>query len=128
MPRKRGPSKGAKYLATNPHPLGRIIAETRRKKGLTQTALAEKSGIFKRTITYYEREQLNPTVATLTRLAEALGVSPQKFLSVPTGEPKTIDRSLRKRFQLAERLPQAARNDIKRYIDNVAKAYGVSED
>jgi transcriptional regulator with XRE-family HTH domain len=127
MHAKHGPAKGTKYIGTNQHHFGKILATLRRKKGLTQIELAGKSGVSKRSITYYERETKNPSVAVLNKLAAALEVSVEKFLYGNT-EAIALDRSLSKRFEAAQRLPSTARNDIKRYIDNVAKAYGTNED
>jgi len=128
MTTKHGPEKGSKYIGTNQHHFGKILAVLRRKKGLTQIELAEKSGVSKRAITYYERETKNPSVAVLDKLAAALDVSVEKFLNGNTVDPIALDRSLGKRFDIAQRLPPIARNDIKRYIDNVAKAHGITED
>jgi transcriptional regulator with XRE-family HTH domain len=124
---KHGPEKGTKYIGTNQHHFGKMLATLRRKKGLTQIELAGKSGVSKRAITYYERETKNPSVAVLNKLATALEVPVEKFLYKNT-ESIALDRSLSKRFEVAQHLPSTARNDIKRYIDNVAKAYGASED
>ena len=123
MNKKKGPAKGTKYIGTNPHSLGKILAQLRRKKGLTQKELAEKSEVSKRTITYYERETLNPSLRSLKKLAAALEVPVEKFLDGKPNEKVIPDRGLNKRFEIAQKLPAAARNDIKRYIDNVVKAY-----
>jgi transcriptional regulator with XRE-family HTH domain len=127
MHTKHGPEKGTKYIGTNQHHFGKILAAMRRKKGLTQVELAEKSGVSKRAITYYERETKNPSVAVLNKLATTLETPVEKFLNNNAADPITLDRSLSKRFEVAQRLPPTARNDIKRYVDNMAKAYGVGE-
>lgn len=46
----------------------------RREKGLTQEALAEKSGLSQQYISGLENGQRNPTIVTLYELATALGV------------------------------------------------------
>ncbi len=52
---------------------GNALAEARSARGLTQSQLAEKSGIDQSDISKIERGQANPSVSTLQRLAEALG-------------------------------------------------------
>lgn len=56
--------------------MGYKIKEMRQKKNMTQSELAEKSGVSRTTIYFLEsgaKEQT--TVDTLTRIAKALGVS-----------------------------------------------------
>lgn len=56
--------------------MGYKIKEMRQKKNMTQSELAEKSGVSRTTIYFLEsgtKEQT--TVDTLTKLAKALGVS-----------------------------------------------------
>lgn len=55
--------------------VGRNFARLRQEKGLTQEAVAERSGISQQYLSGLERGQRNPTVITLHELAQALGVS-----------------------------------------------------
>ena len=55
--------------------VGRNAARIRREKGLTQEALAERSGLSQQYISGLEQGQRNPTIVTLYELATALGVS-----------------------------------------------------
>ena len=61
------------------------LRQIRRMKNLTQTALAEKSGINRVSIARYESGRIVPTVKSLMRLSRALGVSMDKLLE---GEKK----------------------------------------
>jgi transcriptional regulator with XRE-family HTH domain len=128
MSTKKGPQKGTRYIATNPHHFGKNLAEIRRKKGFTQTELAKKSGVSKRTITYYERETQNPSLATMTKLANALDVPAERFLPKKETEKATaVDRSLSKRFNQAQQLPLNAKNELKKIIDGMVRAYDVAK-
>lgn len=60
--------------------LGAMLAEARRAHNLTQLALSEATGIQQSEISRIERGVGNPTAATLTRLASALG---QKIVLAP---------------------------------------------
>ncbi len=51
----------------------RTIAYARRLSGLSQKALSEKTGIDQSDISKIERGVANPSVATLERIARALG-------------------------------------------------------
>lgn len=50
------------------------LINARRRSGLTQQALAERSGIRQSVISRLERGNGNPSVKTLQRLAEGMGM------------------------------------------------------
>jgi transcriptional regulator with XRE-family HTH domain len=54
--------------------VGRNLARIRTAKGLTQEALAERSGFSQQYLSGLERGRRNPTIVTLYELAQALGV------------------------------------------------------
>lgn len=60
--------------------LGSALATARRARSLTQPALSALTGIQQAEISRIERGSGNPTVATLLKLADALG---QRFMLVP---------------------------------------------
>ena len=53
---------------------GNLIKEARKSKGLTQKELGEKLGIGESRVSKYESGKENPTLATLQKIADALGV------------------------------------------------------
>lgn len=53
--------------------LGKILKETRIKKGMTQAALAEKAGVTIRSITYWENGKKKMTVDSADKVFYALG-------------------------------------------------------
>lgn len=55
--------------------VGANAARIRKERGLTQEALAEKSGLSQQYISGLENGLRNPTVVTLYELAQALGVN-----------------------------------------------------
>ena len=59
--------------------LGRNLRRVRTAAGLTQTALAKRSGIHRSYVSDLEAGQRNPTALTLQRLAKVLGVTPTVF-------------------------------------------------
>jgi transcriptional regulator with XRE-family HTH domain len=54
--------------------VGRNLARIRSAKGLTQEALAERSGFSQQYLSGLEQGRRNPTVVTIYELAQALGV------------------------------------------------------
>jgi len=58
---------------------GERLKDLRNKAGLTQTALAEKSGVSQSQISNYEAGRWHSTWETVCKLAKALGVSTEEF-------------------------------------------------
>lgn len=52
--------------------VGRNVARIRRKKGLTQEQVAERSGLSQQYISGLEAGRRNPTVVTVFEIAQAL--------------------------------------------------------
>jgi DNA-binding XRE family transcriptional regulator len=59
--------------------LGRNLRLVRTAAGLTQAALAKRSGMDRSYVGGLEAGQRNPTAVTLQRLAKVLGVTPTVF-------------------------------------------------
>ena len=51
-----------------------LIRQVRDQKGITLDGLSLKTGISRRTIIRYEQDNLSPTLKTLEKIANALGV------------------------------------------------------
>ncbi|ACM61502.1 DNA-binding XRE family transcriptional regulator [Caldicellulosiruptor bescii] len=66
--------------------VGKKLRKLRTQKGLSQQQLAKIAGVPQSTIWYIERENRNPTIKTMKRLATALGVSIEEFLDSETKE------------------------------------------
>ena len=54
--------------------VGRNIQKIRKQQGLTLGVLSEKSGVSKAMLSQIEAEKVNPTVATVWKIAQGLGV------------------------------------------------------
>ena len=54
--------------------VGRNLARIRTAQGLTQEALAERSGFSQQYLSGLERGRRNPTIVTIYELSQALGV------------------------------------------------------
>lgn len=60
--------------------LGKNLKSIRTAKNLSQGAIARKLDVHRAYISGIENGKRNPTISTIERLAEALGVSPDKLL------------------------------------------------
>lgn len=60
---------------------GSALRAARIEAGITQEALAERSGLDRTYVSGAERGTRNPTLVTLVRLCEALGISPAELLA-----------------------------------------------
>jgi transcriptional regulator with XRE-family HTH domain len=60
--------------------LGNNVRQWRTAAGLTQTAVAKRSGMNRSYLSHLESGRRNPTLATLERLAKTLNVAPGSFL------------------------------------------------
>lgn len=60
--------------------LGENLKKIRTSKSITQTEFAEKLGVDKSFVSNIENGKTNPTLSTITNLAQALGVSTNELL------------------------------------------------
>ena len=64
----------------------------RERRGLTQVALGQRAGMAPASISHFETGQRVPSLESLVRLADALGVSVDELLGrVPTNESTQVD-------------------------------------
>jgi transcriptional regulator with XRE-family HTH domain len=73
--------------------IGEALKRWRNIRGLSQWDLADKSGVGYASIARIETGRQDPTVGTLTRLAEALGIDVVDFFTPPA----KVKRPARKR-------------------------------
>lgn len=67
--------------------LGKTIQRLRKAYNLSLSELAEQSGVAKSIISQIERNETNPTLATIWRLSQALDVSIERVLATNDEEP-----------------------------------------
>jgi transcriptional regulator with XRE-family HTH domain len=67
--------------------LGKTIQRLRKAYNLSLSELAEQSGVAKSIISQIERNETNPTLATIWRLSQALDVSIERVLATGDEEP-----------------------------------------
>ncbi len=67
--------------------LGKTVQRLRKAYNLSLSELSEQSGVAKSIISQIERNETNPTLATIWRLARALDVSIERVLQTTEEEP-----------------------------------------
>jgi transcriptional regulator with XRE-family HTH domain len=74
--------------------LGRTVSRLRKAHNMSLSELSEQSGVAKSIISQIERNETNPTLATIWRLAQALDVAIDRVLQGADDEP-FIEKSSR---------------------------------
>lgn len=87
--RARELEAGAQVLSGQ---LGKTIQRLRKAYSLSLSELSEQSGVAKSIISQIERNETNPTLATIWRLSQALDISIDRVLATVDEEP-FLDRS-----------------------------------
>jgi transcriptional regulator with XRE-family HTH domain len=82
----RGPEEVAGSMAAN-------LRRLRASAGLTLEAVAERAGVSKNTVIQVEQGRANPSIATLCRLADALGVGVASLIETPPSPRVTVRRA-----------------------------------
>lgn len=81
---------------------GERLRDLRRRAGLTQAEVAERTGIVTSVLSAYERGRREPGADTFLRIAEAIGFEPTWNRRL---DPTVQGRRLVEVLQLAEALP-----------------------
>ena len=89
--RQREMATGVQVLSGQ---LGKTIQRLRKAYNLSLSDLAEQSGVAKSIISQIERNETNPTLATIWRLSQALDVSIERVLASADDDP-FIEKSSR---------------------------------
>ena len=107
--------------ATKQAPLfGQRLAAVRKEKGLSQRELADKLGITRELIDYYERRAPNPSLDFMQRAAVALEVPVTELVG---NEPALKKRGggpvgkMRKLFEQASQLPRPQQEKIATVVE-----------
>ena len=56
------------------HHVIRLLREERERRGLSKYVVAARSGLSQQTIGYVERELTNPSLETIVRIADGIGI------------------------------------------------------
>ncbi len=87
---KRAPCPESEALGEK---LGKTVQRLRTTGNLSLGDLSEMSGVAKSMISQIEKNESNPTIGTLSRLSQALGISVETFLSGPEGQEHLVQHA-----------------------------------
>lgn len=94
------------------------IKELRNAKGMSQKELAMTIGIDQAQYSRIESGKVEPTLSSLERIADALGIGIGEFFSErPTIDVNTYDKSILERLRLLEELGEEEKKPIFSIID-----------
>jgi len=100
-------------------PFGQKLAALRKERGITQAQLAERMGVARQVVDYYERRAENPSVDTIQKVAAVFAVEPAYFLDGKQlekrkpGPPSKLDEKLVE----VRKLPRKKQEQLVRMID-----------
>ena len=60
--------------------VAKALRDTRVRKGLSMSAVAERAGLSQQMVSYVERQMRMPTLDTVLRMSEALAIDPSELL------------------------------------------------
>lgn len=106
------------------------LKKARTNKGLSQSKLAQAVGVHHTHVGRYEKGQSRPSADILFKLADVLAVSPSFLLEGSADEiaqERLSDKDLLKQFQLAEKLPDADKQTIKRVIGSFLRNHQIDQ-
>ena len=123
---KPGPPKGQKLTEVRRSPFGERLSKVRKARGLTQKQFAERIGVTKRVIAFYEGDHAGPTPELLQKMAAGLRVTVSYLLGESTQkiiEPE-VPAALRKHVDKLKNLPPKDQKAAVRMIDALAAQNG----
>jgi len=104
--------------------VGQTIANTRKKRGLSQEALAELMGISRKQVSDYERGVANLNHEMVIRFSLALGVTSDELLGLKqvTSEENAIPLRFTRRMRELQALPEDKKKVILKLLDELIRA------
>jgi transcriptional regulator with XRE-family HTH domain len=97
--------------------LGVRISKLRLEAGMTQAKLAEKSNLSIDSISRIERGDRAPSLESLEKIAEALGIDPAELLNFKGKEFKALAEGPQECLELWNLLKNKKRDQIKKIYD-----------
>lgn len=73
--------------------IGATVRAERQRRGLTLDQLSDRAGVSRRMVINVEQGSANPSVTTLLRISDALGIGLQALVEVPHDKPVKVVRA-----------------------------------
>jgi transcriptional regulator with XRE-family HTH domain len=97
------------------------IRVTRQQQKLSQTELAERAGINKKSLSRYELDNSIPPADALKAIADVLGVSADYLLSGDQVQIK--DRELFKKFEVIQNIDDETKAVVDNFLDLIIRDF-----
>jgi transcriptional regulator with XRE-family HTH domain len=103
--------------------LGKRLVQLRKARGLTQQQLADKLGLTRRAIVYYERESDNIPTNIIVPLAKALNVSIEELLGIKQIKNAIShqDASLWRKLKVLETFSEKDKKAVLQYVQIITE-------
>lgn len=100
---------------------GSRLAALRKQCGLSQAQFAEKAGVSREMVGYYERRTDNPESAFVVKAATVLGCTTDELLGVKSGKTKRAGRKskLDRYVEEVKKLPKSDQEYVVRFLEQV---------
>ena len=103
---------------------GKLIAQLRKEKGLTQKAVAEKLGVSPKAVSKWETGNGFPDITLIAEISEIFGIDVAKLLHGELPKPKPeVGNVKRTKFYVCEKC-----GNILTGIGNAEKIFGTAEE
>ena len=89
-----------------------LLSRIRKQSGLTQTELAQRSGVDRSALSAYEHGRRQPSVAALSRIAAAAGLALDVAPARNAAAEEHAGRVLSQVIELAESLPYRPKDEL----------------
>jgi transcriptional regulator with XRE-family HTH domain len=98
--------------------IGKLLKDYRNRMGLSQKKLSHHTGISQSFISSIESNKQSPTITTLERICEVLGVTIAEFFSK---SDNAVPDSLRPLLDNARKLSPAQRKNLINFLESLNK-------
>ncbi len=100
--------------------IGKLIVEARKQHNMSQEVLAQKIGICRASLGYYERDRIVPSILILERICSVLNVSLRTFLlessdNCLSEQEKNFISILKEDDELYRKAMSSPRSEIKKW-------------
>jgi len=106
-------------------PFGQRLAAIRKEKGLTQKELAERLGVKREMVDYYERRAINPALEVVQSCAKVLKVPVSALVGdeqpLPAKAKSGPQSQLQRKFEQVKKLPRKQQEFVLQFLDTVIK-------